>query len=434
MITLSWELILISVFASIFILIFLGLPVAVVLGLVGTLSSLLFLNKMGIVAYAAWQVCNSFILSAVPLFVFMGHLLLTSGLSDRLYEGGSHLVGRLPGGLLHVNIFTCALFASITGSSVATSATIGSMALPQMEKRDYDKKLTYGSLAAGGTLGLLIPPSTGMIIYCVVVDESVADLFMAGILPAAMIVFLYMFYIWLRVKISPKLAPPVEKKSGLDIAKSVFRMWPVLIIMVTILGGIYLGIMTPTEAAAVGASLALISGIISKKLTWRRLKETLIDSVLTSTQLLFIMIGASIISGTFGILRIPDHMASWVISLGLPNIIVMMVIYLMYCVLGCFIDTVSMMVLTLPVIFPLIVQLGYDPVWFGIIMIILVEMAMITPPLGLNVYVIHSLRPKESILKVFMGSLPFCLIMFFGILILTIFPTIVTWLPSTMRN
>ena len=434
MIALPWGAVLVLVFIAIFFFIFLGMPVAVVLGLVGTLSSFLFLNKMGIVAYASWQVCNSFILSAVPLFVFMGHLLLTSGLSDRLYEGGSALMGRLKGGLLHVNIFCCALFASTSGSSVAGAATIGSMAIPQMEKRGYDKKITFGSLAAGGTLGLIIPPSNAMIIYCVVVDESVSDLFMAGIMPGLMLVLLYMLYIWARVKISPHLAPPMEEKyTTRQILIKVFRIWPVLLIMVTILGGIYAGVTTPTEAAAMGACLALISGIVSRNLTWKRLTETLIDSVKTTSQLLFIMIGASIISGTFGLLHIPDLMASWVISLGVSRVLVLLIIYIMYSMLGCFIDTVSMMVMTLPVIFPLVTSLGYDPIWFGIIVVLLVEMAMITPPVGLNVYVIHSLRPNESITSVFRGSLPFFLVMFLGVILLTIFPTIATWLPSTMK-
>jgi len=432
MIALPWGVILVSIFGLIFFFLFTGMPVAVALGLVGTLSAFLFLNRMGIVGYAAWQMCNSFILSAVPLFVFMGHLLLAGGLSTRLYEGSSAILGRVRGGLLHANIAACAIFAAVTGSSVATSATIGTMALPEMEKRGYDTKLSLGSIAAGGTLGILIPPSTCLIIYGVIVEESIGELFIAGILPGFMLAALFMLYIWTRVKIKPDLAPASEPLGFVDVAKRLLRMWPIFVIIVVILGGIYGGIMTPTEAAAVGACIALVNAIVSRKMSFATLQKVLLDTVKTTTQLLFIMIGASLIAGTLGLLRVPELMADWIISLGIPAVVVMMFIYLMYMILGCFIDTVSMIVMTLPVIFPLIVSLGYDPIWFGIIITILVEMAMITPPVGLNVYVIHGLRPKQPIANVFLGSLPFFLIMLLSIAILTAFPVIATWLPSTM--
>ena len=429
-----WYEIALSVFGLILLFLITGIPVAVALGFVGILSAYLFLGRMGIVEYAAWQMSSSFVLGAIPLFIFMGQLLLHGGVSQRLYEGSTALTGKTKGGLLQTNIIACAIFAAISGSSVATSATIGAMAIPEMEKRKYDRRLTLGSLAAGGTLGILIPPSTALIIYGVIVEESIGDLFVAGVLPGIMLSFLYMCYIWVRVLFRPGLAPSFVTMAAKERFKKILLMWPVVLIIAVILFGIYFGIMTPAEAAAIGASMALGFTIAYRRLTWEVLRDSLIGTVKTTSMLIFIMVSASIIGGTLALLRIPDLLAAWVISLSVHPVLILVIIYIMYIVLGCFIDAVSMIVMTLPIVFPIIVSLGYDPVWFGIIVVILVEIAMITPPIGLNVYTIHGIRPDQPLSDVIMGSLPFMGIMILALALLTAFPDIATWLPSTMKR
>lgn len=430
----SWEIITLVTFALILLLLFMGTPVAMGLGLAAIFSASVFLGKMGVIQYTYWQVCNSFILTAIPLFVFMGHLLLHGGLSERLYDGSTAMVGRLRGGLLHANIVACAIFAAISGSSVATAATIGTVAIPALEKRGYDTKMTLGSLAGGGTLGILIPPSIPLIVYGVIVEESIGRLFIAGILPGIMLASLFMLYIMVRVMLQPKLAPTYERIPLKRRVVSVIGIWPIVVIMLTILGGMYTGIMTPTEAAACGASIALIFTLVYRRLTWSILQKCLLDTVKTSTMVMFIIVAANMVAGTLGMLQVPRYMAAWVTSLGISPLAVLVLIFLMYIFLGMFFDGISMMVLTLPIIFPILIELGYDPIWFGIALVILIEMAALTPPVGLNIYTIHGLRPDRPIGEVISGSMPFFFLMIVALAILTAFPTIATWLPSTMMQ
>ena len=410
-----------------------GMPVAVALGLVGITSAYLFLGNPGIVGYVAWELSNSFIMSSVPLFILMGQLLLHSGVSRRLYEGSAALLGSTKGGLLQANIAASALFATISGSSVATAATIGAMAIPEMEKRGYDRRLTAGSLAAGGTLGILIPPSTTLIIYGVIAEVSIGHLFIAGILPGILLTLMFMGYVWIQCAIEPGLAPPLEPMPARARIGKVLMMWPIFVTMLVVLAGIYSGVMTPSEAAAVGSVLALLFAILFRQLTWRVLWDSLVGAVQATSMLLFIMIGAGILGGTMGLLRIPESLAQWVLSLNAEPLLILVVVYIMYILLGCFIDTVSMIVITVPFVLPIVIGLGYDPIWFGIIIVIVVEMALITPPVGLNVYIIHGLRPNRPISDVFMGAMPFLGVMVLALILLTLFPTIATWLPSTMR-
>lgn len=436
MIDLPWYAVSIIIFAMIFVSIGIGLPVAVALGAVGIASAFLFLHGkgMGIIGYAAWEMSNSFVLSAVPLFMFMGQLLDHSGVSKRLYEGSTALMGRTKGGLLQTNILACALFSTISGSSVATAATVAYMAIPEMEQRGYGRRITMGSLAAGGTLGILIPPSTSMIIYGVMVEQSIGSLFIAGILPGILLSAMFMALIWVWVAIRPELAPKFEPMAWRRRIAKIFLMWPIVLLMLVVLVGIYAGIMTPSESAAVGAGIALVLAIIYGQLTWSVLFDSLLGTVRATSFLLFIMIGASIVSGTLGLMRIPEQLTEWVVSLHVSPLMILVIIYVMYVALGCFIDTVSMMVLTLPVVYPVIIKLGYDPIWFGVALTIMVEMALIHPPVGLNLFVIHGIRPKEPFSDVVWGSLPFLIVMFLALAILTAFPGIATWLPATMKS
>lgn len=435
MMELHWSIAGTSIFLMIFVFLGAGLPVAVALGSVGIAAALLFMQGkgMGIIGYAAWEMSNSFILGSIPLFIFMGQLLLHSGISQRLYEGSTAMMGKTKGGLLQTNIFACAIFATISGSSVATAATVGRMAVPEMEKRGYDRKITMGSLAAGGTLGILIPPSTAMIIYGVLVEQSIGQLFIAGILPGIMLAFLFMVYIWLAVAYRPELAPRFEPMRWGDRLGKIVLMWPIFLILTVIMVGIYAGIVTPAESAAVGASIALVLALAFKKLTWEILWSSLLDTVRSTSMLLFIMIGASIVSGTLGLMRIPEQLTAWVVSFDMPRVMILLAIYALYLFLGCFIDAVSMVVLTMPVVFPIIMKLGYDPIWFGVVLVVLIEMAMITPPVGLNLFTIHGIRPEQPLSDVIRGSMPFLVMMFVALAILTVFPEVATWLPSTMK-
>ena len=308
----------------------------------------------------------------------------------------------------------------------------GAMAIPEMEKRGYDRRITLGSLAAGGTLGILIPPSSAMIIYGVIAEQSIGELFIAGIIQGIILTVMFMGYIWVRTAITPELAPAYEPVRGAQRA-AIVSMWPIIVIMAVILSGIYLGITTPSEAAAVGSALALVFAALFRKLTLGVLWDSLRGAVIASSMLLFIIIGASILGGTLGLMRVPSSLATWVLGLHLPSLIVLICIYIMYLILGCFIDTTSMIVLTLPFVLPIIIGLGYDPIWFGVAMVLLVEMGLITPPVGLNVYTLHSFRPEKPMTEIFAGAMPFLLVMIAMIALLTMFPAIATWLPATMR-
>jgi C4-dicarboxylate transporter, DctM subunit len=429
----SWEIIAITAFALILIMLFMEIPVAICLGLTGMVVAGIFLGKLGIIQYTFWQVCNSFILTAIPLFVFMGQLLLHGGVSKRLYDGSASLVGRLPGGLLHSNIVACAIFAALSGSSTATAAAIGTIAIPELERRGYDNKMIMGSLAGGGTLGILIPPSIPMIVYGAMVEESIGSLFVAGIIPGIMLAIIFMLFIYFRVLFKKSLMVPVETIPFKQRITNIVGMWPVVLIIVLIIGGIYFGILTPTEAAAVGAAISLILTVFYRTLTLPLLKQCLMNSVTTTTMIMFIIISANMVAGTLGMLRVPTHMSAWVINLGLSRWGVMVVLIIMYLFLGCFLDGISMMVLTLPVVFPIIVALGFDPIWFGIVLVILIEMAAITPPVGLNLYTIHGLVPKGSLSDVILGSMPYFTCMMILLIILSIYPSIATWLPMTMK-
>lgn len=427
-----WAVATLVIFGMVFLFLFIGMPVAGGLGIAAIIGGILFLGNFGLAAYVPWEIGDSFVLTAIPLFIFMGEVLLRSGLSIRLYDGAAAMLGRLPGGLLHANIGSCAIFAAISGSSLATAATIGTVALPELEKRGYDNKIACGSLAAGGTLGILIPPSISMIIIGSMTEQSIAKLFIAGVFPGIMLVGLFMIYIVVRVLIQPQLAPPFEKRPLKLRALSIISMWPVVVIMFFVLGGIYLGVTTPTEAAAVGAFMALVFALIYRKLNWLTLKASMLGAVKITAMLLFIIVGAMILSGMLGLLKVPFKMVDWVASLPFPPLAILIGIYIMYLFLGMFLDGLALVVLTVPIVFPIIRELGFDTVWFAVALVILVEMCLLTPPVGTNVYVIHGLRPDRPMSEVILGAMPFFFMMLVGLTIITAFPQIATWLPNTM--
>jgi len=422
------------VIAIVFVLLLSGMWVGLALGAAGLLYLFLFLPmQTKTVSIIFWNASNSFILAAIPLFVFMGEILLRSGIGNQLYRGMSIWLGKVPGSLAHTNIAACSLFAAVSGSSIATAATIGTVAIPEMLKRGYDRKITFGSIAGGGTLGILIPPSIAMILYGAVCQVSVGQLFIAGVIPGILLALMFMTYIGIRALLQPELMPRTAEK--INWKQGISAVWltaPTLLLILIILGGIYAGVTTPSEAGAVGAVAALLLALAYRKLNWRILQESLLGALQTTCMIMLIVMGALTLSFAIGNAGIPRAMIEWVSSFQVPNIVILTFIYLLYIALGCFFEGVSLLLMTIPISFPLVMALGYDPVWFGVMIVIVLEMAMLTPPVGLNLYVIHGLSGGRPMSEVILGTLPFFLIECVGLALFTAFPRIVLFLPSQM--
>ncbi len=421
-------------FGILFVLLFTGMPIAVALGTVG-LSALLLLdtNLLHGAGSVLWNNSTSFEIAAAPLFILMGEIMLGSGVSKRFYRAISIWVRWLPGGLLQTNISACSIFAAISGSSVATAATMGTVAIPEMLKRGYDKKVIYGSLAAGGTLGILIPPSIAMIIYGSMVQESIGRLFVGGIIPGLIMAFLFALYIGLRSVFNPGIAPKSQSKPDVrEMIGSLLDLLPVVIILLAILAGIYLGWATPTEIAAVGVVMSLVVSASYKGLSWNTLKRGLVSTVNLTSMLLFVIISAQLFSYALFSWGATREIANWVVQLPLHPLGIWAMVALLYIFLGMFIDAISMMVLTVSVVHPIIVDLGMDPIWFGVTLVLLLEVGLITPPVGLNLYTIQAVGRESSIRSVVEGALPFAALLIIGVLILSLFPQLVLWLPDKM--
>ncbi|HEX4894112.1 MAG TPA: TRAP transporter large permease subunit [Hyphomicrobiaceae bacterium] len=414
-----------------------GQWMAFALGVVGMLVMYLSKGTLGVASLSSvvWNTANSYILIAVPMFLLMGEIILRSGASTYFYRGVVVLLGRLPGGLLHANIFSCAIFAAVSGSSVATAATVGTVAIPEMMKRGYDAKPVLGSLAAGGTLGILIPPSIIMVLYGALVEESIARLFIAGVLPGLLMAGIFMVFIAIQLMIYPHLAPPRQKDaaSGPPIS-DLLHVFPVLGLLIVVLGSIYVGFATPTEAAALGAAGALVLAAGYGGLTKQVFTESVMATVKTTCMVTLIIIGAQILSAALTYSGVSRAVSEWILGLGLSKWVFFTALVILYLVLGCFVDGISMIYMTLPVLIPVIKAFGFDLVWFGIILTILIELGQITPPVGLNLFTIHAISGGRSFSDVVKGSLPYCFLMLLVILLLCFFPQIALWLPTTIRG
>ena len=381
----------------------------------------------------SWGSTNSFTLTAIPLFILMAEVLLQSGLSHRVYRGLSLLVQRLPGGLLQTNIAGCAVFSAISGSSVATAAAIGTVALPQLAERGYEPRLAAGTLAAGGTLGILIPPSIAMIIYGSFTETSVAKLFMAGVLPGLLLTGLFMLYVGFRVALSPGMAPRERVRLGaaewLTIANDLL---PFAVLIGTVLVSLYFGFATPTEAAAVGCLIAIPVALIWGDLPLAGFRRALRNTVRSSGGIMFIVLAAFLFSYAAGMAGLAHNMTAWLVGLGLDRYGFLLVLFCLYVVLGCVVDSIGMMVITVPLLFPILLQYGIDPIWFGVVLVLLVELGQITPPLGINLFVIQSIRTSGRLEDVIAGSVPFYVIIVVMLVLLALLPELALWLPERM--
>jgi C4-dicarboxylate transporter DctM subunit len=379
----------------------------------------------------SWGSMNSFVLTAIPLFILMAEIMLRSGLTTRVYQGLAQLVSRIPGGLLQTNIVGCAIFASISGSSITTAASIGGVALPQLQRLKYDPRLSAGSLAAGGTLGILIPPSLAMIIYSSFTETSVARLFMAGVIPGLLLTGMFMAYIFVHALIRPEIAPKMPVPTLPQFLKALVDVVPFVLLIMFVLGTIYAGLATPTEAAALGCIAVIVLCKVFGSMTWSIFNDSLQNTVIVVGNILFIVLAAYLFSYAISYAGIGESITQWVIGLKLNRLEFFMAIFILYTILGCLVESVGMIVITVPLLFPLLPQFGIDPVWFGIILVVFVELGQISPPIGINLYVVQAMW-SGKLSDVVMGTIPFHLIMLVLLVMLVAWPEIALWLPSRM--
>ena len=418
-------------------LIFAGVPIAFALGAVATGSLYLSDPSLALaLGQITWNGLSSFVLAAIPLFIFMGYLMFEAGLSARIYAAIYPLLDRLlPGGLLHSNIVVGAAFAACSGSSLASCATIGTVALPEMEKRGYQSGIATGSVAAGGTLGILIPPSISLIIYGAMTDQSVGQLFVGGIIPGIILTVAYMAYIAVRIQIQPHLVMggvEVEKLPWSQCLRATGGAWPVLALFIGVMGSIYMGIATPTEAAAIGCVLTLMIAGGYRLLDWDVLKRALIGSVKTTTMVLCIFWAAKLMGIYLTYEQITAQLAQMVLSLGLSPFAILMLVVLLYLVLGMLMDALAAMVMTLPLTFPIVMALGFDPIWYGVLLTMLIEGGLLTPPVGMNLFILQGLRPEYPFIDLIKGATPFFLMLVLVIFVVIAFPDLITFLPRTI--
>lgn len=417
-------------------LMLLGLPIGAVMLLVGLAGGMMafgmaFINSA---ASVAWGTMSENGLTAIPLFVLLGEFLLRSGMADRMYTVFAVWLGRLPGGLLHTNIGCCALFAATSGSSVATAATIGTVALPSLRRYGYPMPDALGSLAAGGTLGIMIPPSINFIIYGSMTDTSAGKLFIAGIIPGLALAGLFMVWIFITAVLRKEKVATVDVPRAERIRLLRYLIEP-LAVFGTVMGTLYLGIATATESAALGLMVAFLLVIVQGKLSWGVLQTCFLSSARTTGMILLIVVGAFVLNLALSLTGIGEAITKYVTSFGLSRVQILMLLIVFYLLLGMFMDTLSMMVATIPLAFPVVTAVGVDPIWFGVFIVLMCELGLITPPVGMNLFVVQGIRPDGGpVADVIKGAIPYAIIMILFALALIAVPGLATWLPQLMRG
>ena len=428
--------ILLTIFFISVLLFFLGSGIWVALSMIGVsaIGMMLFTSRPvgDAMATTIWGTSSSWTLTALPLFVWMGEILFRTKLSENLFRGLSPWMQKLPGGLIHVNVVGCALFAAISGSSAATVATVGKMSIPELRKRNYPEKILLGSLAGSGTLGLLIPPSIILIIYGVAVQESIAKLFIAGIIPGIMIALIFMSYVIIWSLINKKSMPKIlEEYSLIEKIKRSRQLLPVIMLILAVIGSIYTGVATATEAASLGVVGALILSYFQKSLSFDTFKSSLLGATKTSCMIAFILAGSTFLSLAMGFTGLPRNLAIWIQNMDLSPYVLIFVLMIFYIILGMFLDGISAVVLTMAIIEPMIRQAGFDMIWFGIFLVIVVEMAQITPPVGFNLFVLQGMANRDMgfIAK---SAFPLFVLMIIAVILVVIFPELALWMPQQM--
>ena len=420
---------------ALLLLLALRMPVGIAMMAVGTAGIALLANEraaLATLANEAIAITTKTELLVIPLFILMGNLATASGLSRNLYDAAYAWVGARRGGLASATVLGCAGFSALCGSSVASAVTVGRVALPEMRRHGYDPALATGTVAAGGTLGILIPPSAGFVVYAILTEQSIGRLFIAGILPGLLLTALFVLTVWLLTARDPALGPPGPRLPPAERLAALAGAGPILFVMVGTIGGIYAGMFTPMEAAAVGAVLTLVIALLRRGLSAAAAREVLADTARTSAMIYMILIGAHVFGPFLARTGLPAALSDWMIGLGLGPYGTLALILLVLIVLGCFLEGFAMLVLTLPILFPTVIALGFDPIWFGVVMVIVLEMGLITPPVGVNVFVVKSIAPDVPLGRMFQGVLPFWAAMVVCVLLLVAFPQIATFLPQTM--
>jgi C4-dicarboxylate transporter DctM subunit len=425
-----------TVFFISVLLFFLGSGIWVAISMIGVsaIGMMLFTSRPvgDAMATTIWGTSSSWTLTALPLFVWMGEILFRTKLSENLFKGLSPWMQKLPGGLIHVNVVGCALFAAISGSSAATVATVGKMSIPELRKRKYPEKILLGSLAGSGTLGLLIPPSIILIIYGVAVQESIAKLFIAGIIPGIMIALIFMSYVIIWSLINKKEMPKIlEEYSFFEKIKRSKQLLPVILLILAVIGSIYTGVATATEAASLGVVGALILSFFQKSLNLDTFKSSLLGATKTSCMIAFILAGSTFLSLAMGFTGLPRNLAIWIQNMDLSPYVLIFVLMIFYIILGMFLDGISAVVLTMAIIEPMIRQAGFDMIWFGIFLVIVVEMAQITPPVGFNLFVLQGMANRDMGF-IARSAFPLFLLMVLAVILVVIFPEIALWMPEQM--
>ena len=417
------------------VLIGLSIPVGAALGVLGLLLDSIYsmLPLSRAMGEMAWGTNNEFLLVAIPLFILLGEILLRAGFADRMYSAMSLWLSWLPGGLMHANIGASTLFSATSGSSVATAATVGTVALPQIKRYGYNEPLFLGSIAAGGTLGILIPPSINLVIYGVLTNTSVPKLYLAGIIPGLMMALLFMLTIVVFCTLKPSWGGKKIHASWSQRMRCLADLLPPFGIFLLVVGSIYAGLATPTEAAALGVLGALVLAAWTGKLSWRMIRDAIESSMKASAMIMLIVIGASFLNFVMSATGLTTALTNSITGLGVSPMMMLLVLIVFYLILGCFMETLSMMITTIPIVAPIMIALGFDPVWLGIVIIVLVEAALITPPVGLNLFVVQSLRKSGSMTAVINGALPFVLAMFVMLALLAWIPSLALWLPSIVQ-
>ncbi len=418
--------------ASLLILLGLGVEIAVGMGIIASVSLLILDKPLIQIAWSAWESLNSFTLLAMPLFIFMGSVFSGSGAVQALFGALDKWIGFLPGGLASVVIAANAVFGAISGSSVAAAATFSLIAYPEMEKRGYSPKLSIGSIAVGGTLSVLVPPSLILIVYGSWENQSVARLFAAAMVPGLILSLLLLITVIIWVKINPALAPRPPRFSWKDRILSIKQLLPWLAVVITVMGSIFGGLMTPTEAAALGAVLSLVVAWGYGNLTYKIIKDSFLTAVRVTAMIGFIIFAARLLSFGFQDMGVTEKLSSYILGLGFGKYGIMVFLVVLYLILGMFFDSMAMMLLTLPFVMPILTNLGYDPIWWGVTFVVLAEIGLITPPFGLNLFTIHGVLPKFSVVFIARSSLPLLGTMLLMVWILIFFPKLALWLPKVL--
>jgi len=418
------------------VLLFLGMPIAFVMMFVGFLGISYLASvhaALPVVATTVYETAAYYPYTIIPLFILMGSFAGGAGITAKLYGSFDKWFRKLPGGLGIATIAACACFAALSGSSVAAAAAMGTIAIPEMRRFKYDPALAVGVVAAGGTLSFLIPPSLGFVVYGMLTEQSIGKLLVSGILPGVVLSLAFIVVIVAKVKIDPSLAPVTPGHvSWKEKFRALGGVWETMLVFVIVMGGIYLGFVNPTEAGAIGATALFIIVISKMKLTLKSLSAALLEATRISVLVLFLVAGANVFSYFLALSTIPASVSAWMAALQVSKYIVLTIIIVIYLILGCFLDAISMMVLTMPVIFPVVKALGFDPIWFGVVCVIMMEAGLITPPVGLNVYTLAGVAKDVPMATIFRGAYPFLFAMLMVTILITIFPGIALYLPSMM--